>query len=343
VARRYARTTSAQKYDTVIDPDEATSHGISLRMIGRGRRVLDVGCATGSMSQRLHEMGCQVVGVDSDADALELARRWCEHVVLADLDLEGLRNVPAEPGYDAILFADVLEHLRDPLPVLREAVGLLAPAGFVVVSVPNVAHAAVRLALLQGRWDYRRLGLLDATHLRFFTRSSLLDLLREAGLGVQALERTVAPWDATEIQLDRTSVPAEVLRTLELDREATTYQFVAKAVVADAGHALHEAVQARLDLEDAVHSTELQLARAQGELGSATEQVTGLRASMTEAMAAVAERDESLRQAEQRMAELEEALGLARKAHADVLASTSWKVTAPLRRHLGAGTAGSTG
>ena len=247
------RATSAHRYDTAVDPDEATSHGIALRLIGRDRRVLDVGCATGYMCERLTETGCQVVGVDADQLALEQARKWCEQVVLSDLDLDGLRNVPADPRFDAILFGDVLEHLRDPLPVLRQAIGLLAPAGFVVVSVPNVAHAAVRLALLQGRWNYSRVGLLDSTHLRFFTRSSLLDLLREAGLGVETIERTVAPWNATEIQIDQSLVPPEVVRSLELDREATTYQFVAKAVVADADHALHEAGRFREELEDAVH------------------------------------------------------------------------------------------
>jgi len=324
--------TSAHRYDTVVDPDEPTSHGISLRMIGRGRRVLDVGCSTGSMSQRLTEAGCQVVGVDSDAAALELARRWCERVVLADLDLDGLHDVPTEPRFDAILFGDVLEHLRDPLPVLRDAVGLLAPGGFVVVSVPNVAHAAVRLALLQGRWDYRRLGLLDATHLRFFTRASLLDLLGEAGLGVQSLERTVAPWDATEIEIDKSLVPDEVVRSLDLDREATTYQFVAKAVVADAGHALHDATSARLELEDALHRALTRLAQVEPELAAAKQEMNEMAAAVAEGVVAVAERDDSLKEANQQLAERERDLHLARQAYADLLASVSWKVTAPLRR-----------
>lgn len=324
--------TSAHRYDTVVDPDEATSHGISLRMIGRDRRVLDVGCATGYMCERLTQAGCQVVGVDADEVALEQARKWCEQVVLADLDLDGLRNVPRDPRFDAILFGDVLEHLRDPLPVLRQATGLLEPTGFVVVSVPNVAHAAVRLALLQGRWDYSRVGLLDSTHLRFFTRSSLLDLLREAGLGVEALERTVAPWNATEIEIDQSLVPIEVLRSLELDREATTYQFVAKVVAADADHALHEAVIARVDLEDAVHRADGQLARLEAELGTAREQLKELTISVTKANEAVAERDALLTRSAQEVVELEQALELARKDRADVLASNSWKLTSPLRR-----------
>jgi 2-polyprenyl-3-methyl-5-hydroxy-6-metoxy-1,4-benzoquinol methylase len=110
-----------------------------------------------------------------------------------------------------VIFADVLEHLGDPATVLRQVRPFLAPEGRVLASVPNVAHCAVALELLQGRVDYRPLGLLDDSHLRFFTKRSLHDLFEAAGFVVTELDRLRAQPEATEF-LTRTSVlPPEVV------------------------------------------------------------------------------------------------------------------------------------
>src|SRR5205807_1264204 len=108
---------------------------------------------------------------------------------------------------------------------------LLVPEGYVVASVPNIAHGAVRLALMQGRFDYRDVGLLDETHLRFFTRRSLEELFKESGLAIAELRRTTAPIWETEIPLRREDFSDEVVEEVEADPESTTYQFVATAVV----------------------------------------------------------------------------------------------------------------
>jgi hypothetical protein len=109
---------------------------------------------------------------------------------VADLD----RDVPPVPGpYEAIVYGDVLEHLSDPLGVLLKLDQALTPGGVVVISVPNVAHVWVRLSLLVGRFDYVSRGILDRSHLRFFTRRTLLDLVGAAGLEVTELSVTPAP------------------------------------------------------------------------------------------------------------------------------------------------------
>ncbi len=112
---------------------------------------------------------------------------------------------------------------------------VLAPGGYVVVSIPNVAHASVRLALLQGQFPYRDLGLLDATHLRFFTRSSLYEMLAQAGLAPADVRRTTAGPFETELQVRRGDVPQDVVDRVLQDPDATTYQFVLTAVPDDAG------------------------------------------------------------------------------------------------------------
>jgi SAM-dependent methyltransferase len=111
-------------------------------------------------------------------------------MVVADLD----RDVPRlEGAFDVIVYGDVLEHLVDPLDVLVELNEYLAPGGRVVISMPNVAHLWIRLSLLFGRFQYADRGLLDRTHLRFFTERSVRELVADAGLGVLRLETTPVP------------------------------------------------------------------------------------------------------------------------------------------------------
>jgi 2-polyprenyl-3-methyl-5-hydroxy-6-metoxy-1,4-benzoquinol methylase len=149
-----------------------------------GARVLDVGCATGYIAAPLSARGCSVVGFERDAHAAAAAEAHCEAVVVGDI--ESPEDREAIPGtFDYVLFGDVLEHLVDPWETLRSMHALLAPGGVVVASIPNVAAWTVRLALLLGRFDYTEMGLLDRTHLRFFTRSSAHELASDAGFSVE--------------------------------------------------------------------------------------------------------------------------------------------------------------
>ena len=157
---------------------------------GHGRTCVDAGCASGYLARELSRNGWRMIGIESDAEAAQEARRHCVDVVEADLtafDFGGLGP------YDAIVFGDVLEHLPEPSRTLRDATAHLSSGGVTVVSVPNVAHLVVRLSLLAGRFEYADRGILDRTHLRFFTRESLLRFLRECGLEVEVLTCTPAP------------------------------------------------------------------------------------------------------------------------------------------------------
>jgi SAM-dependent methyltransferase len=216
------------RYDAVVDPDAATSVGYAVRLAGWNKRVLDVGCATGYVAATLSDRGCTVVGIEGDPHAAEKARSVTERVVVGDLEDPATIDSLGDDSFDVVLCGDVLEHLVDPIAVLRRAVEHLRPDGIVIVSVPNVAHADVRLNLLQGRFPYTETGLLDRTHLRFYTASSARELLEHAGLLVVRTERVRVPRYMTELAvgIDPTAVEPSVLRQLDADPEAATYQFV---------------------------------------------------------------------------------------------------------------------
>lgn len=227
------------RYDADVDPAEAnTSHALMLELVGNDKRVLDVGCATGYLARALIGHGCTVSGVELDAVAAEEARPVLKELVVGDLETIDLGQAFDPGAFDAVVFGDVLEHVSDPLTVLRSSLALLDDDGFVVVSIPNVAHGAVRLSLLNGNFDYRDRGLLDSTHVRFFTRTTVEALLSDAGLVPVDFRRTTADFFDTEIPVARDEVPPDVLARLNRDPEGRTYQFVVKAIPVDSSPGL---------------------------------------------------------------------------------------------------------
>ena len=152
------------------------------------RHVLDVGCGEGSLGRQLKRdrPAVQVRGIEPSPAPAALARACLDGVHVG-----GAEDVlpPEWPAPDCIVFADCLEHMLDPWSVLARLTELLAPGGSVVISLPNVAHHTVLLGALRGRWDYADSGLLDRTHVRFFTRLTLLELLAQAGLAPVVFER----------------------------------------------------------------------------------------------------------------------------------------------------------
>lgn len=231
---------SGMRYEAAIDLRNAnTSHALLVELVGREQTVLDIGCASGDLGRVLKSRGCKVAGVELDPGAAELAERVLDEVLIGDVGELDLITHFGKESFDVVVFGDVLEHLADPVAVLRKVLPLLTNAGAVVASIPNVAHGSVRLSLLSGRFDYRPLGLLDSTHLRFFTRGSVHSVFREAGLAPVEMRRTTVGIFDTEIDVRREEFDEGIVNAVEGDPESTTYQFVVRAVPEDSPDAIN--------------------------------------------------------------------------------------------------------
>jgi glycosyltransferase involved in cell wall biosynthesis len=211
-----------------------SSHGRILEWMSNRPpgRVLDLGCATGRLGQALRLEGHHVVGVD--AEKPEGVAERLDEFHQADLD----QGIPSEivGPFDVIVAADVLEHLRRPEEILDDARRLLAPRGVVVVSVPNFGHWYPRARVMAGRFDYDRRGILDETHLRFFTRHSFERLVASCGYRIRRRDATGLPLEVAERgaragSSPRTAGAGDLIR--KLDRTAVAawptlfgYQFV---------------------------------------------------------------------------------------------------------------------
>jgi len=212
--------------------DENTSLKKMLRLVGENKQVVEFGCATGYFAKLLTLKGCQVTGIEVNPNAAASAEQHCQKVIVADLDFVSVVDIFPEKSFDVAVFGDVLEHLRDPWKVLKETRQLLKPEGYVVASIPNIAHGAIRLALLQGKFEYTDLGILDNTHLRFFTRQTVEDLFDQAGYFLDLVERTKLPICSTSNlvpRIDKNSFAPKVIEQIEQDENVDTLQFIIRA------------------------------------------------------------------------------------------------------------------
>jgi 2-polyprenyl-3-methyl-5-hydroxy-6-metoxy-1,4-benzoquinol methylase len=153
--------------------------------------VLEVGCGAGALGAAYKTINPEatVVGLELNPEQAESARTRIDHVITGDVDRHATPSLPAGLGtgaspVDCLVYGDVLEHLRDPEAVLRQQLQWLAPDGLVVACIPNVQHWSVFLQLFSGHWPQQDQGLFDRTHLRWFTRESIIQLMQRCGLVV---------------------------------------------------------------------------------------------------------------------------------------------------------------
>lgn len=225
---------SESKYEFELNKEEMNdSHmGLAIR-IKQNESVLELGCATGKLSKYLSEdKNCRVVGVDIDGHALKQAAPYCDKTIHADLDsVEWLEKIQDEQ-FDVILCADVIEHLKKPKELLSELKSYLHRDGRLLVSIPNVAHASIRLELLQGHFDYEKIGLLDETHLHFYTRNGLIKLLMDSGYLCNEIAYSIHDMADEAIQKHLQNVGLTATdKTMNLFHapDAQAYQFVVEA------------------------------------------------------------------------------------------------------------------
>lgn len=185
---------STQRYDDLVEQAGglADSHRWLVEQVPAGATVLDCGSAGGYMAKALLAKDCTVDGLDVDIEAADRARPLYRRFWVGSLE-DGRFLSELGDGYDRILFGDVLEHLRDPGAVLRNVRPLLAPGGRILISIPNVAHWRLRWSLLRGRFEYEDAGLLDHTHLRFYTFETARKLIEESGFRIIQHDFTLGP------------------------------------------------------------------------------------------------------------------------------------------------------
>jgi SAM-dependent methyltransferase len=175
--------------DLQTDPERVQGRILRSLADRAPQRILDLGCGDGSLASTLRQQGHTVVGVDR-AKRDGVAER-VDHFVEADLD----RPLPDDvgDGFDTVIAVDVLGFVRDPVALLRDAARRLAPTGRILVGIPNFGHWYPRLRVVTGRFDYDRRGILDADHIRFFTRRSARRAFAAAGLEERRMEAVGMP------------------------------------------------------------------------------------------------------------------------------------------------------
>jgi len=232
-----------------FDASAGSTHNLVVSLVPGASRVLEFGCAAGYMSEVLKaRLGCSVTAIEVSPEAAELAGAHCDRIVVGDAETLDFQRLFGADRFDAVVFADVLEHLREPGAVLQRVRPFLAEGGVVVASMPNIAHGSVRLALLGGEFRYRHAGLLDRTHLRFFTRETVQDLFEASGYAVTHWLRRRLGIEESEVGPPGRPVPEAIREWLAADPEATTYQFVVRAVKSEAAPTIH---QLRAELQEA--------------------------------------------------------------------------------------------
>lgn len=161
--------------------------GVHQRIIGSvnaGESVLEVGCASGYMSKELIKKGCKVYGIEIDQDLAKKAVKYLSGLIIGDIENEDTLKKIGKLRFDSIILADVLEHLRNPAVVARNLTRFLKTSGRVYISVPNIAFLTNRIHHLIGNFDYTTWGIMDENHLRFFTKRSILGLVKKTGLKI---------------------------------------------------------------------------------------------------------------------------------------------------------------
>lgn len=175
-------TQLASDGDSVVDVDAIAAEHLHLMSIGRAPgRLLDVGCATGRFMQLAEAARWKTMGVELNDDTAALARDRGLDVLTGTLDELAATLGADDPGFDAVCMWDLIEHVPDPLALLRTARGLLAPGGRLWIATPNVdglfPQAALRVAATVGRWPHVE----PPYHLCQFSEATLTDALRRAG------------------------------------------------------------------------------------------------------------------------------------------------------------------
>jgi GT2 family glycosyltransferase/2-polyprenyl-3-methyl-5-hydroxy-6-metoxy-1,4-benzoquinol methylase len=198
-------------------------------LTGRDKDVLEVGPAQGYMTKVLQERGCRITGIEVDPVAAQEAAQYCERMIVGDIERLSFRRTFRKKRFDVVIYGDVLEHLVDPGRVLAETARILKPGGQVLASIPNVSHGSVRLSLLAGQFRYTKTGILDNTHLRFFTKETMKELFEDAGYRILRSVPIIVDPFGPDFGFHEESFPPYLVYSVRQDPDAHALQYVIRA------------------------------------------------------------------------------------------------------------------
>lgn len=223
------------KYDFELDMKTQNSNSVILNNIRPDTKVFEMGCAHGRMTKYLKEtLGCRVSIAEMDFMAAKVASQWAEKTyasfVEGDNDFGDIEAssfwYDKDNDYDYVIFADVLEHLLQPQDVLQNSKVLLKPGGSIWISIPNIAYNGVIIDLLNDKFTYRETGLLDSTHLRFFTIQSLDKMVKKAGFKIVNEQNLKNFLKNSEFKDAYSQVPPQIASFLKFRPSGEVYQMV---------------------------------------------------------------------------------------------------------------------
>jgi len=177
------------KEELLFNPSPHSPHVKIINHIGYNKKVLDIGCSTGYIAKELRKKNCSIVGIEIDETSAEVARKYCDEVIVADV--EEIKELHfQEKFFDVMIFSDALEHLKRPDSVLITFKKYLNPEGFAIASIPNIARLEFRIKLLLGKFNYEESGILSRGHLRFFTLKTAKELFESSGYKIAKIDYT---------------------------------------------------------------------------------------------------------------------------------------------------------
>lgn len=218
------------EYQVALDADSGPARVV--RMVGQNKNVLEIGAGPGSITKILtHVSKCRVTALDIDAEAIEKLDQHCEHAYQADLNDSNWPKILENDGkFDVLVAADVLEHVYEPLGVLKAMNGFLNQNGFMVISLPHAGHSVVQACLFDEDFEYNDFGLLDRTHIRFFGIKNIQKLFQDAGMKIVHAEFVIRNPELTEFARTWAKTPELFREALALNPFGLVYQVIVKAV-----------------------------------------------------------------------------------------------------------------
>lgn len=198
-----------------------------LKWIKPNSRVLEFGPAMGYMTRYMRDnLNCKVTAVEISPDMAKIAGQYTDKIIIANLDTDNW-DEQIDGLFDYIIFADVLEHLRDPQTTIQKASTFLSPTGNILTSIPNIGHSSIIMSLMDGEFEYHKYGLLDNTHIHFFTRKSVKEMMDACGLYSECQADLIMRPGSTELKKFYANHPLAILNVLR-KKDSSVYQFINK-------------------------------------------------------------------------------------------------------------------